>query len=96
MSSGWVRNERNKKWTLLGYDTLSDEVYHLPGKFDSEEEALKAARERLKKLEELQPSKDSGGQSEMGIQDHVYIVSPESIRIRVLEKGNQDSLAAYT
>jgi hypothetical protein len=85
-----------KKWTLLGYDTFSDEYYHLGGTYPNKEEALKAARKYLEELEKLQPSKESGGQSELGIQDHVYIISPEGLRIRVLEASEQDSLVGYT
>ena len=85
----------SKKWALLGYDTFSDEFYHIEGSYDTSEQALKAARDRLKELEELQPTEESGGQSENGIQDHVFVVSPEGLRIRVLEEREQNSLVAY-
>jgi hypothetical protein len=71
---------RSSKWTLKGYDTFEggdDAWYSLPGEFDTEPQAVAAAQERLKELEESQPAASSGGQREGGIQDQVYIVSPE-------------------
>jgi len=83
-----------QNWTVLGYDTFSEEYYHLPGTYPNKETALKAGRKYLEELEETQPSESSGGQD--GIQDHVYVVSPEGIRIRVLwSESEQDSLLGY-
>ena len=85
-----------QSWTVLGYDTFSDEYYHLEGTYSNKGEAFKAARKFLEELERTQPSEGSGGQVEGGIQDHVYILSPEGIRIRVLRsEKEQDSLLAY-
>jgi tetratricopeptide (TPR) repeat protein len=75
--------DKRQNWIVLGYDVFSNEYYHISRTCSTEEEALKEARKYLEELEELQPSKDSGGQSVGGIQDHVFIVSPEGVRTRV-------------
>lgn len=69
------------KWKIEGYDTFeggSDAFYPIEGEYDSEKQAEDAARRRLAELEKIQPSSSSGGQK--GIQDRVYIVSPEGKR----------------
>ena len=69
-------------WKLAGYDTFSDEWYGIGGaEYPSETAAQAAAQEKLKELEALQPSAQSGGQS--GIQDRVYIQRPDGTHIRV-------------
>lgn len=73
----------NEKWILEGYDTFEGDSYPLEGEYDNEEEAKKAAQDRLKKLESTQPSKSSGGQGIFGIQDHVFIVDPKGNKKRV-------------
>lgn len=74
------------KWTLLGYDTFEgggeEAFYPLPGKYDTEELAIAAARDRLAVLEETQPTEESGGQEPDGIQDWVYIVRPDGSKYR--------------
>ena len=40
---------------LEGYDTFSDEWYPLDGTYQTREQALGAARERLRELERTQP-----------------------------------------
>ena len=77
-------NQPSKKWTLEGYDTFEGSSYDLPGEFDSEAEAEKAARAKLNELEKWQPSSSSGGQGFEGIQDRVYIVSPDGRRRRFM------------
>ena len=75
----------NKKWKIEGYDTFeggSDAYYPLFGKFDDEPAAQAAAREYLAELEKTQPTSESGGQSEQGIQDRVYIVRPDETKYR--------------
>jgi hypothetical protein len=74
------------KWTLQGYDTFeggSDAYYRLDGEYGSEAEARAAAGKQLEELEKSQPSETSGGQ-DGGIQDQVYIVSPEGKRTRFM------------
>lgn len=71
------------KWRLEGYDTFEggpDAYYPLDGEYDTEAAAQLAASKRLAQLEESQPSETSGGQH--GIQDQVYVVSPEGKRTR--------------
>ena len=69
-------------WRLEGFDTFAGHSYPIAGRYRSKEQALKAARRELKRIERLQPSKASGGQD--GIQDQVYVVDPEGQRMRVL------------
>jgi len=67
-------------WELRGYDTFAGEWYPIPGRFFSERAARRAAQHELKQLEQMQPTKYSGGQH--GIQDQVYIVHPDGKMIR--------------
>lgn len=72
-------------WKLEGYDTFEggpDAFYPLDGEFATEAEARDAARARLAELEKTQPSATSGGQSQFGIQDQVFIVAPNGRRTR--------------
>ncbi len=68
-------------WKLRGHDTFANEDYPLEGEFDTEHDAIMAARLRLRDLEITQPSETSGGQA--GIQDHVYVIRPDGTRFRV-------------
>jgi hypothetical protein len=73
------------KWRLEGYDTFeggSNAYYPIEGEYGSEGGAEQAARDRLIELEATQPSESSGGQRSTGIQDRVYIVSPDGKRRR--------------
>jgi hypothetical protein len=73
------------KWKIEGYDTFEggpDAFYPLPGEFDDEPAAQAAARGHLAELEKTQPASQSGGQSEQGIQDRVYIVRPDGTKYR--------------
>ena len=72
---------QNGKWKLQGHDTFSNEGYPLEGEFDSESDAITAARVRLADLEITQPSVDSGGQN--GIQDQVQVIRPDGTVFRV-------------
>jgi len=71
-----------KSWKLAGYDTFDGHFYKIEGTYNTEEEAVRAAQERLVELEELQPSEYSGGQSPFGIQDSVYVVRPDGSMYR--------------
>lgn len=79
---------KKRTWKLVGYDTFSNEEYNLSdskGKsltFPSLAKAQAAAKLRLKELERTQPSTSSGGQGGFGIQDRVYIETPEGDRVR--------------
>ena len=65
-------------WEVLGKDAFEIEAEMYPlGEYRSKREALKAAYRRLEDLEETQPTSDSGGQSPDGIQDRIYIKTPE-------------------
>ncbi len=72
---------QHNKWRLLGYDTFSSEEYPLEGEYDTETDAIAAARARLAELEETQPSESSGGQD--GIQDRVFVIRPDGSCFRV-------------
>ena len=76
-----VQGMPGRSWKLQGYDTFSDEDYPLPGEYETEEQAIAAAEERLDHLETTQPSRTSGGQD--GIQDRVYVIRPDGTRFRV-------------
>jgi hypothetical protein len=57
--------------------------------------ALQWAQQQLARLEQVQPTESSGGQSEHGIQDRVYIEKPDGSRYRVLpttEEGKRIAL----
>lgn len=73
-------NAISGKWKIEGYDTFDCTYHSLEGEYDSEEQARDAARSRLVHLEKTQPNSSSGGQA--GIQDRVYIVSPDGTRQR--------------
>lgn len=75
----------NGQWTLRGYDTFEGEYYPLEGTYPSAEAADAAAQARLKHLEETQPTVSSGGQNG-GIQDQVYVVSPDGRQTRVMPR----------
>lgn len=80
-------------WKLIGYDTFADEEYVLPGEgYDTEDLAKEAAMKRLKLLEETQPSNESGGQAEVGIQDQIYIAGPNNIKYRFIPKELENEL----
>lgn len=68
------------RWKLIGFDTFSNESYTLKS-YPSLEAAEAAAKERLRELEQTQPSTSSGGQS--GIQDRVFIERPDGTQYRV-------------
>ena len=71
----------NGKWKMQGHDTFASEDYRLDGEFDSEDEAIAAAKVCLDDLERTQPTASSGGQD--GIQDHVYVIRPDGTMFRV-------------
>lgn len=64
-------------WSIVGFDAFDGESYPLAIEIGDEATARMLARARLRKLEIEQPSAVSGGQSEYGIQDRVFIVDPE-------------------
>lgn len=72
----------NNKWKLEGYDTFDRESYPLVGEFETEADAITAAKSRLADLEQTQPSSSSGGQD--GIQDRVYVIRRDQTRFRVM------------
>lgn len=67
------------QWRLMGWDTFEGSAYPLT-EHENEEQAIDAARERLRVLEISQPSQTSGGQD--GIQDQVFVVRPDGTRYR--------------
>jgi hypothetical protein len=70
-------------WHLEGFDPFDNSYYPLEGDYESEEDAIDAGYERLDYLEETQPSASSGGQSLLGIQDRVYVISPDGAKYRL-------------
>ena len=81
MFLNWLFNWHGE-WFIEGWDTFASHSYPIPGKYKTEEAALRAAKKYLKKLERKQPSDISGGQD--GIQDQVYVRGPDGQSIRVL------------
>lgn len=75
-------NMETNNWLLEGQDTFEGTFYPL-GRFDSEQAAQAAARDRLAELEESQPTAVSGGQGFVGTQDHVFVVCPDGRKYRV-------------
>lgn len=76
-----VRLLRVRVWRMRGYDPFAGEWYPFPGIFLSESAAIRAARCRLKQLENMQPSSVSGGQD--AIQDQVYLTCPDGSLTRI-------------
>jgi hypothetical protein len=70
------------KWKLQGWDTFARHSYSISGSYESEAEAVAAAKKKLKELERHQPTLRSGGQG--GIQDQVYVIGPDGQNYRVL------------
>ena len=77
-------------WKLAGYDTFSNEEYALDGTYPTEAAAKEAAKARLAHLERTQPKAHSGGQSEDGLQDRVFIVAPSGSSYQYVPVGNFD------
>lgn len=75
-------------WKLEGYDTFDGTYYPLPGAYDDKDGALAAAWAMLDWLEEFQPTSRSGGQGSGGLQDRVYVVSPDGTGYRVFPRGD--------
>lgn len=69
------------KWKLIGYDTFSNEFYPIK-EFDSEKKVVRAANEEEAKINKDQPASSSGGQSNSGIQDRLFIEDPSGNRKR--------------
>ena len=70
-------------WKLRGYDAFAHERYSIPGEFDSENDAMAAARAYLDELERLQPGAKNEGP--YGLQDHVYVIRPDGTEFRVTD-----------
>ncbi len=77
-----IDSKYEKAWTLEGYDTFDSSSYPLEGSFSTEQDAKRAAQERLAVLESTQPSESSGGQDEDAIQDQVFIIRPDGTKYR--------------
>lgn len=77
-------------WKVLGKDAsdIEAEMYPL-GEYRSKREALKAAYRRLEHLEETQPTSDSDGQNPDGIQDRIYLKTPEGKIYRITPPSQQ-------
>ncbi|MEM9027551.1 MAG: hypothetical protein AAGC70_04205 [Pseudomonadota bacterium] len=75
-------NKLRGEWRLVGWDTFAGHEYGLPGRYRTQASAVRAAKRELRRIEKQQPTATSGGQD--GIQDRVYIISPEGQSIRVL------------
>ncbi len=70
---------------VLGRDGFDVEAGMYPlGEYSSEFEALEAAYKRLEELEETRPSSNSGGQNPNGIQDRVYVETPDGKVKRIM------------
>ncbi|MGH7249706.1 MAG: hypothetical protein ACREGC_01915 [Minisyncoccia bacterium] len=69
-------------WKLEGLDTFSDEPYLIDGQYTNEADAIRAAKAQLKALETTQPSEETGGQDEGGIQDRIFVIRPDGTKYR--------------
>ncbi len=76
------------EWTLEGWDTFAGHSYPLPGRYRTQQSAIRAAYRELAKLEKFQPSEISSGQD--GIQDQVYVVAPDGKRKRIIRDTARD------
>jgi len=72
---------QHRAWKLQGYDAFAGDYYPLDGDFNTEADAITAARSCLTEIEREQPSASSGGQD--GIQDRVFVVRPDGTMVRV-------------
>lgn len=77
------------RWHLMGFDTFAGEYYPIAGSWTSREGVEKAAARELNKIEKLQPTQDSGGQADGGIQDRVFVVQPDGGMRRFLPSGQR-------
>jgi hypothetical protein len=68
-------------WRLEGWDTFAGQAYALPGRYRTRQQAERAGRRQLRKIEKSQPTETSGGQD--GIQDRVYARGPDGESFRV-------------
>lgn len=73
------------KWCLAGYDMLEGTPYPLNGEWNNESETLDAARLHMAHLEMTQPTAETGGQDDDGIQDQVWVIRPNRTRYRFVE-----------
>ncbi len=72
------------KWKLEGWDVFDAGNYAIEGEYDTEEQVIEAAKLRLLENEKDQPTETSGGQSDRGVQDRVFIVRPDGSKYRYL------------
>lgn len=72
------------KWKLEGWDVFDAGNYKIDGEYDTEEQAIEVAKMRLLELERDQSTETSGGQSDKGIQDRIFIVGPDGSKYRYL------------
>ncbi|MBI5725508.1 MAG: hypothetical protein HZA50_16240 [Planctomycetes bacterium] len=84
-----MSNTGGGRWHLMGYDTFAGEYYPIAGSWTSRQAAEKAAAKELNKLEKLQPTRDSGGQAEGGIQDRIFIAQPDGSMWRYFPSGQR-------
>lgn len=80
--AGALKPKSKQIWKLVGFDTFANEFYSLDGEYKTEKAVNEAAKKRLGLLEKSQPSESSGGQSAFGIQDRVFIETPDGRRYR--------------
>lgn len=69
-------------WTLWGFRPTNGDYYFIAGGYSSLAAVERAAGRQLEEFENQQPTVISGGQDEYGIQDRVYVHSPEGLRYR--------------
>lgn len=84
MMFDWLLKWRGE-WFIEGWDTFGGHSYPIPGKYRTEQAAVKAAKKYLRQLERTQPSDVSGGQE--GIQDHVHVRGPGGHSARIYPDG---------
>ena len=67
---------------MIGYDVFGGHEYPIDGPLDSELKAWSAARKHLRDIEGLQPTEETGGQAQYGIQDQIFIKRPDGSSYR--------------
>lgn len=72
-------------WRLEGWDAFGGHAYAIPGRYRTRRQAQRAAERELAKLESMQPTALSGGQS--GLQDQIFVVAPDGQRIQVCPRA---------
>ena len=87
----WAQTELNR-WKVLERDAFDpDAEAYTKGEYATETQAVHAAYQYLEHLEKTQPTSQSRGQSREGLQDRVYVESPNGAVRRILPRQARNS-----